>query len=64
MKKGTEEKPHYFKFETTDPKTTATHLFGITCDEGWCEKIVCTGMYEYVADWLVVQLQGKPYPKP
>ena len=60
---GTVEKPVYRKFQT-NPETEATKLFGISCDEGWRERILCTGMYEWAADWLVEQLQGKPYPVP
>jgi hypothetical protein len=36
-------------------------LFMIIVDEGWRTSILCTGMYEWAADWLVGQLQGKPY---
>jgi hypothetical protein len=57
----TEECPHYFKFKQDDG--AATPHFGVTCNEGWKESIVATGMYEYVADWLVSQLQGKPFAK-
>jgi hypothetical protein len=59
---GTEENPKYRKVESSD--ATATKLFFIVCDEGWRESILCSGMYEWAADWLVQQLQGKPYPKP
>ena len=60
---GTIEKPVYRKFQT-NPETKATKLYGIVCDEGWREHILCTGMYEWQADWLVEQLQGKPFPVP
>ena len=38
-----------------------TRTFLIVCDEGWRESIVCTGMYEWDADWLLKTLEGKPY---
>jgi hypothetical protein len=36
-------------------------LYLITVDEGWRQSIMCTGMYEWAADWLIGQIQGKPY---
>ncbi len=57
---GAVERPIYSKFKHTD-ESHATALFGISCDEGWRESIVCTGMYEWAADWLLGQIQGKPY---
>ncbi len=51
------EKPHYYYQQQPD---TRNH-FMIICDEGWRSNIVCTGMYEWAAQWLVEQLQGKPY---
>lgn len=51
--------PFYFKFRQDDD--AATPHYGITCNEGWRESIVCTGMYGWAADWLVGQLQGKPF---
>jgi len=53
------ESPTYRKFKQDDG--AATPHFGISCDEGWRESIVCTGMYEWVADWMLEQLQGKPF---
>lgn len=58
--KGTVDSPFYFKFEHTPPNH-ATPIFGVCCDEGWRESIVCSHMFEWAADWLVEQLQGKPY---
>lgn len=57
-----EEKPQYRKFRQDD--NAATPHFGIVCDEGWKQSIVCTGMYEWAADWLIEQIQGKPYSGP
>jgi hypothetical protein len=37
-------------------------MWMITCDEGWRSLIVCTDMYEHVADWLLDLLGGQPYP--
>jgi hypothetical protein len=55
----TPERPLYAKLPEPDPG--ATQLWFITCDEGWRSSIVCERMYEWAADWLVGQLQGKPY---
>jgi hypothetical protein len=55
----TPDKPYYSKFP--EDQETATRFFGISCNEGWRSSIVCTGMYEWAADWLVDQLQGKPF---
>ncbi len=52
--------PVYRKFQE-NPGTEAAPIFGISCDEGRCELIVCTGMSEYVADWLLPILQGRPF---
>ena len=57
-----QECPHYRK--VLEDNGNATHTFLIACDEGWRESIVCTGMYEWAADWLVDQIQGKPYGNP
>lgn len=56
---GTEESPIYRKVK--EGKGNATKTFMIVCHEGWRESIVCTGMYEWAADWLVTQIQGRPY---
>lgn len=53
------ENPIYRKFKQDEH--AATEHFGITCDEGWRESIVCTGMYEWVVDWMLEQIQGKPF---
>lgn len=56
---GTEQSPVYRKVE--EGKGGATRTFMIVCNEGWRESIVCNGMYEWAADWLVELIQGKPY---
>lgn len=56
---ATPEKPIYAKAE--HERTGGTRLYFITCDEGWRSSIVCERMYGWAADWLVEQLQGKPY---
>jgi hypothetical protein len=59
MTTPTPARPHY---ETVaEEHTEGTQLYMITVDEGWRSTIVCGGMYEWAADWLVEQLQGKPY---
>lgn len=55
---ATPEKPEYRKVEE---EHGATPTFMVVCDEGWCESIVCNHMYSWAADWLVAQIQGKPY---
>ncbi len=56
---ATDVRPIYRKVE--EGKGKATQIFMIVCDEGWRESIVCTGMYGWAADWLLRQIQGKPY---
>jgi len=67
---GTPEAPIYRKVAEQrtyrDPFTGhttkyATQTFMVVCDEGWRESIVCCSMYDWAADWLVEQIQGKPY---
>jgi hypothetical protein len=55
--RGTVDRPFYSKVD--EDRGTATKLFMIVCDEGWRSSIVCNGLYEWAADWLVEQLQGK-----
>lgn len=57
MRQGIETSPFYRKVEQTG--VTKTPLFMIVVDEGWRESILCSGMYEWAADWLVEQVQGK-----
>src|SRR4051794_18585051 len=47
-KDATEIRPHYAKVQQE-----TGNRFAITCDEGWRVSIVCTGMYEGAADWLL-----------
>ena len=65
-KTATQDKPEYRKVEykPLDAHPHATKIFMVICDEGWRESIVCNGMYEWSADWMVGQLQGKPFPRP
>lgn len=55
------ERPLYSKFAQDKPNPEGTQLWGINCNEGWRESIVCTGMYEWVADWLLKVLGSTPY---
>jgi hypothetical protein len=57
---GTPDRPVYSKMPST-VTTGNTHFWTVRCDEGWRNSIVCTGMYEWAADWLVEQLQGRPF---
>jgi hypothetical protein len=59
--RGTEESPLYRKVEE-EHRVTPTYM--IVCDEGWRESIVCEGMYEWAADWLIEVVQGRPYARP
>jgi len=58
---ATEEHPHYRYQPAAEPRISGTSLFLVVVDEGWRSTVVCTGMYEWAAKWLVEQLQGKPY---
>jgi hypothetical protein len=53
---ATEARPHYAKVQQE-----TGNLFAITCDEGWRVSIVCTGMYEWAADWLLGVLGSRPF---
>lgn len=55
---ATPEHPLYAKLRQ---EGDATSMFMITCDEGWRTSIVCTGMYEWAADWLLTVLGRQPY---
>jgi len=37
-----------------------TQLFAIEVNEGWRSLTLCGDMYEWAADWLIGQIQGKP----
>jgi hypothetical protein len=58
-----EQRPVYSKFPQDKPNAEGTQLYGISCNEGWRESIVCTGMYEWAADWLLGVLARTPYAK-
>jgi hypothetical protein len=57
--KPSPEVPKYRK--VLDLESGATPMYFIVCDEGWRESIVCTGMYEWCADWLLDVLGVRPY---
>lgn len=59
--RGTPDRPVYSKMPDESLKGVRRGFWIIRCDEGWRDSIVCTGMYEWAADWLVEQLQGKPF---
>jgi hypothetical protein len=52
-------KTHYRK--VLEIKGGGTPTFLIVCEEPDKESIVCGGMYEWAAGWLIEQIQGKPY---
>lgn len=57
--KATPEHPVYRR--VLDLNSGATPIYLIVCDEGWRESIVCSGMYDWAADWLLSLLDGRPY---
>ncbi len=59
MTEATPERPVYSKVPDAD--SGATQMWIVRCDEGWRESIVCEGMYEWAADWLIEQIQGRPF---
>jgi hypothetical protein len=63
IERGTEAKPFYAKAQQ-ERDAISTNLWMVTVNEGWRSTIVASGMYEYVADWLVLELQGKVFPRP
>lgn len=58
---ATPEWPLYRKFPQEKKNPEGTQLWGIVCDEGWRESIVCTHMYEWAADWLLEVLGRRPF---
>src|SRR6267378_5752407 len=61
MNEATVEVPVYKKVLYKGPPEHATPLWLVSCDEGWRQSIVCEGMYEWAADWLLTQILGKPF---
>jgi hypothetical protein len=59
--RGTVESPVYTKVARNPAHTSATAMYMVVVDEGWRSSILCDSMYEWAADWLVEQLQGKPF---
>ena len=56
---GSPESPVYRK--VAEELGWATQTYMVVVDEGWAESILCERMYDWSADWLIEQLQGKPY---
>lgn len=63
---ASEETPHYYVSPSLSvtggsapPRESSTCM--VIADEGWRQSVVCSGMYRWAADWLVEQLQGKPF---
>lgn len=61
MTGATEQRPVYSASREALPQHDGTQLWCVWVDEGWRSTIVCSGMYQWAAEWLVEQLQGKPY---
>lgn len=53
----TPERPVY----TMIRQQGASNMYMIRCDEGWRQSIVCEGMHEWAARWLIGLIQFKPY---
>lgn len=58
---GTEAEPRYFRVE--HPGSAATRQWMIVCDEGWRQSVVCSGMYEWAADWLLALMGRQPFAR-
>lgn len=54
------ESPQYSMVPHGD-EPQATIRWMIVCDEGWRTSIVCEGMYEWAAKWLLGVLGRNPY---
>lgn len=68
LEEPTVDFPHYRKQrqeEVMGGDPVAEHhgsaFFMIVCDEGWRTSIVCSGMYEWAADWLIKVIDGRPF---
>lgn len=61
IKEACETTPEYHISLEKGPPESATEIYMVVCDEGWKQSIVCTGMYRWAAEWLVRQVQGKPF---
>lgn len=55
---GTPDKPVYTKGKQANSK----NLWYIQADEGWKTSVLCVGMYEWQADWLLSLIQYQPMP--
>jgi hypothetical protein len=58
---ATEARPHYRKFPMTKSTPNSTQTWGISVDDGAREHILCIGLYDWSVDWLLEQIQGKPF---
>ena len=56
---ATEDTPVYTKLPHDDG--AATQMFFILCDEGWRQSVICDHLFGWAADWLIEQIQGRPY---
>lgn len=54
-------KDHPVYRKVKDDSRGVTPVYFIVCDEGYRESIVCDGMYEWAADWLLEVLGRRPY---
>lgn len=57
-KKGSTTRPIYTKVK--EDQNPSSSMFMIIVDEGWRTWILCTGMYEHVADQLIQRLVAYP----
>jgi len=59
MELGSPAEPLYAKIP--HEHSEGTQLWFITCDEGWRSSIVCDGLHEWTADWLLEVLGHRPF---
>lgn len=52
-----EQHPRYAAVQQEAP----SRLFMVMVDEGWRQSVMCSGMYQWAAEWLADFLQGEPY---
>lgn len=57
---GSEQRPVY-RVQREAESPAGTRLCRVVVDEGWRTSVLCDGMYEWAAQWLVEVLQGRPF---
>lgn len=58
------DRPIYAKTAQEPPENPdGTQLWIVTVDEGWRQQILAADLYEWVADFLIRSLQGRPFDR-